>query len=675
VGDSGPLTAGPWKRIQEGAQWDELIMPASMLGALRALPERLSERFWSGDGGREGLLVLFRGPAGTGKSLAARAVAAELRLPVFQADLARLAAGGATHSTQALGQVFTAAQRSGAVVELDGAEVLAGISFDAVQSDRVEQAGIDTGELLRRAEEYPGVVIVTCRHAHGAVERIADVADLVLDFAVPDAATRMELWHSYLPADAQVGEGEVALLADGFPVSAAAIAAACKAATRQAEIEGIPLVLAHLTAALKHPGAVDHSAPAARATPAPPPRYQPPPTEPRQVPPPPPRHEPIRPASPPPRVEPLRPRPVEPAAPPPRPVEPAAAPAARPARAPEPAPARPAEAPPATPRREPTPERVLSPAATAAPPVKRALPRALILAAVVGGFAAVGLGFALAHTKSSGPGAPVVLDRQVNNGKVRFSYPSAWSVQPALALPGLALSQPVIVGSSKKPSGTLEVGTLAGTTGGLPATFVTTLSGQPEPALVTLGAQRFYRLLDSGVSHGGGGEAAYVLSTGGRTVVAVCRAAGRPFASLCERVLATLVVTPVNVAPSPLSTAYATGLNTILGSLAASQKAWLAQLSAARTATRQASAASALAAVYSKAAKAVSGLPAGGAASINSSLAAALSRMSSVYVGLDRAAASGSSRAYTKAQGQIAGANGQVAAALAALKRFGYSVA
>ena len=75
-----------------------------------------------------------------------------------------------------------------------------------------------------------------------------------------------------------------------------------------------------------------------------------------------------------------------------------------------------------------------------------------------------------------------------------------------------------------------------------------------------------------------------MLSTGGRTVVAICRAAGRPFASLCERVLATLVVTPVKSTPSPLSAAYATGLNTILGSLAASQKSGLARLGAARTA-------------------------------------------------------------------------------------------
>lgn len=668
MGDSGPLTAGPWKRIQYSARWDELIMPASTLAALRALPERLSERFWSGNGGRAGLLVLFRGPAGTGKSLAARAVAAELRLPVFQADLARLAASGTTQSTQALGQVFTAAQRSGAVVELDGAEILAGISFDAIQSDRVESPGIDTAELLRRAEEYPGVVIVTCRHAHGAVERIASAADLVLDFTVPDAATRMDLWHRYLPPDAHVGEGEVALLADGFPVSAAAIVAACGAAARQAELEGIPVVLAHLTAALKRPGALDPGMAAGQASAAPPPRYQPPPPPPRQVPPPPPRYEPIRPAPTPPRVEPMRPRAVEPAAPPPRPVEPAAVPAAR---APEPASA---GAPQAS-VREPAPERVLRPAATAAPPMQRALPRALIVAAVVGGFAAVGLGFALAQTKGSGSNAPVVLDRQVSNGQMRFSYPSTWSVQPALSLAGLTLTQPVTVGSTTKPSGTLEIGTIAGTTGGLPAAFVTTLSGQPQPDLVTLGSQRFYRLLDSGVSHGGAGEAAYVLSAGGRTVVAICRAAGRPFASLCERVLATLVVTAAKTTPSPLSAAYATGLNTILGSLAARQKSGVAQLSAARTAATQAKAASALAAVYSRAAKAVSGLPAGGAASINASLASALTHMSSVYTDLGRAAASGNSRAYAKARGEIAGTNAQVAAALAALKRFGYSVA
>jgi hypothetical protein len=236
VGDSEPLTVQPWKRLAEGAQWDELSMPAATVAALKALPGRLSERLWGGAGGRAGLLAVFRGPAGSGKTLAIRTVATELQLPVFQADLARLVAGGPAHIARALVGVFTSAQQSGAVLELDGADVLA----DDARNYHLEPVGLDVGDLVRRCEASPGLVVVSCRHVYGPIELLAESADLVLDFGLPDSATRVDLWRRHLPADAEVGDGEIALLADGFPVSAGAIAAACETAATQAQAEGGP---------------------------------------------------------------------------------------------------------------------------------------------------------------------------------------------------------------------------------------------------------------------------------------------------------------------------------------------------------------------------------------------------------------------------------------------------
>jgi hypothetical protein len=217
---------------------------------------------------------------------------------------------------------------------------------------------------------------------------------------------------------------------------------------------------------------------------------------------------------------------------------------------------------------------------------------------------------------------------------------------------------------------------MASTQSGLPAAFVSTLSGQPEPDLVTLGSQKFYRLLDSGLSAGGAGEAAYVLSTGGRTVVAVCHAGVQAFAALCERVLATLHVTPApSASPSSLTATYVTGLNTVLTSLGADRKRELGALAAAHTAAAQSKAASALSQLLAKAAHAVAALPAGNAAKYNTPLGNALSHMSSAYGDLGRAAARNQPHAYAKAQADIARANGEIAAALAALKKLGYQAA
>jgi hypothetical protein len=233
----------------------------------------------------------------------------------------------------------------------------------------------------------------------------------------------------------------------------------------------------------------------------------------------------------------------------------------------------------------------------------------------------------------------------------------------------------VTVGSSTRPQGQLAIGTIASTSGGLPASFTSTLSGQPQPTLVTLAGRQYYRLIDSGLSGGASGVAAYVRSTGGRTVVAVCHASAQSFAGLCERVLATLTVTPLAKLPPVLSPTYATGLNTILASLTSTRSHDLAQLASARTAAAQAKAAAALADLHRKAANAVLGLPAGAASAANTALGNALGRMAAGYRDLARAAASKSTSAYAAAQAEITRANGSVAAALAELKRLGYRVA
>jgi hypothetical protein len=298
-----------------------------------------------------------------------------------------------------------------------------------------------------------------------------------------------------------------------------------------------------------------------------------------------------------------------------------------------------------------------------------------VATALVGGVLAVILGLALAPTKKSSASAPITLDRQVSTGPLHFSYPSTWTVQATPRLPGLKLTNALAVGSAKRPQGQLVIGTEASAAGGLPATFTSTLSGQPEPDLVSLGRQQFYRLLDSGLTSGRGGEAAYVLPSGGRTVVAVCRAGVQAFAGLCERVLATLSVTPAPRTTPVLSATYATGLNTILTSLRSARQRDLASLASARTGAGQAKAASALATLHSKAAKAVLALPAGAAGSTNTALGNALTQLSSGYADLARAASAANAHAYARAQAEISKANSAVAAALAGLKKLGYQVA
>ncbi|MBV8942888.1 MAG: hypothetical protein JO240_14260, partial [Solirubrobacterales bacterium] len=75
-GDPAALSIEAWQRL-EPAGWDHVVLPAATLEQLRAIPGLFRERLGAGSGKgsstRRAMLLLFIGPSGTGKTLAARA--------------------------------------------------------------------------------------------------------------------------------------------------------------------------------------------------------------------------------------------------------------------------------------------------------------------------------------------------------------------------------------------------------------------------------------------------------------------------------------------------------------------------------------------------------------------------------------------------------------------------
>lgn len=126
-----------------------------------------------------GIGALFMGPAGSGKSASARAVAEAAGRPLHRADLAPLLGGHIEETEQALNVVFDDAERAGAVLLFEDAEAL----FDhaaATPTPALEP-------LLQRIGAHTGVVIIEVRN------RVVPDADalrrlrVVLDFG-DDAA-------------------------------------------------------------------------------------------------------------------------------------------------------------------------------------------------------------------------------------------------------------------------------------------------------------------------------------------------------------------------------------------------------------------------------------------------------------------------------------------------------
>ena len=112
---------------------------------------------------RHGLRVLFTGPPGGSKTLAARLVAGRLGLDLYKIDLAAVVNKYIGETEKNLHRLFGAALSRDAVLLLDEADALFGKRSE-VKDAHDRWANTAVGHLLQRIETYPGLVILATNH-------------------------------------------------------------------------------------------------------------------------------------------------------------------------------------------------------------------------------------------------------------------------------------------------------------------------------------------------------------------------------------------------------------------------------------------------------------------------------------------------------------------------------
>ncbi|HEY7641468.1 MAG TPA: ATP-binding protein [Steroidobacteraceae bacterium] len=105
-------------------------------------------------------VVLFHGPRGTGKALAAQAIARELGTQLLRIDLSRLVSKYIGETEKHLDAVFAEAEQSGAVLLFDEADALFGKRSE-VKDSHDRYANVEVNYLLQRLEDFDGIAILT----------------------------------------------------------------------------------------------------------------------------------------------------------------------------------------------------------------------------------------------------------------------------------------------------------------------------------------------------------------------------------------------------------------------------------------------------------------------------------------------------------------------------------
>ncbi|MER6624103.1 ATP-binding protein [Streptomyces sp. NPDC000931] len=193
------------RRIRPAVTWDDLVLPEAPLDQLRELARRARHRDrvlgdWrlSAGGGRgRGVLGLFAGESGTGKTLSAEVVAAELGLDLYVVSLSSIVDKYVGETEKNLERVFSEADRTDAVLLFDEADAVFGKRSE-VKDAHDRYANMESAYLLQRLESFDGIALLTTNLRANIDEAFTRRLDLVVDFPFPDAGQRLALWRHSL---------------------------------------------------------------------------------------------------------------------------------------------------------------------------------------------------------------------------------------------------------------------------------------------------------------------------------------------------------------------------------------------------------------------------------------------------------------------------------------------
>jgi hypothetical protein len=198
-----------------------------------------------------GVSALFSGPSGTGKTMAAQAIAHALQTDIFSVDLSRIVSKYIGETEKNLDAVFVEAERAYAILCFDEADALFGKRSETKDAhDRY--ANIEVAYLLQRMEEFSGLAILTTNFKQNLDQAFLRRLRFVVEFPKPDAKAREALWRQCLPPTApQAKDIDFRFLARRLEITGGNIRQITLRAAFAAANEDSPIGMRHLVDATR----------------------------------------------------------------------------------------------------------------------------------------------------------------------------------------------------------------------------------------------------------------------------------------------------------------------------------------------------------------------------------------------------------------------------------------
>ncbi|MEU6609181.1 ATP-binding protein [Streptomyces shenzhenensis] len=247
------------RRTEPAVTWRDLVLPPDTHAQLRELAARARHRDrvlgeWGmrpGGGRGRGVTALFAGDSGTGKTMSAEVIAADLGLDLYTVDLATVIDKYVGETEKNLERIFSEAAGINGVLLFDEADAIFGKRSE-VRDAHDRYANVESAYLLQRMETFDGLAVLATNLRANLDDAFTRRLDLVIDFPLPDTAQRRALWDRCL-APILPGSTDLDLdfCAESFELSGGNIRSVAVTAAYLSADSGSPVTMANLIHAIQ----------------------------------------------------------------------------------------------------------------------------------------------------------------------------------------------------------------------------------------------------------------------------------------------------------------------------------------------------------------------------------------------------------------------------------------
>ncbi|MEQ9495404.1 MAG: ATP-binding protein [Deltaproteobacteria bacterium] len=240
-------------RVRAHGGWDRLLLPSDTLKQLQEIRGSISARakvldtwgFASTLGPDRGVIAMFAGASGTGKTTAASIIAAEVGLELYKVDVATLVSKYIGETEKNLRRIFDEAERTNTMLFFDEADALFGKRSE-VKNAHDRYANIEVAYLLQRIETFQGIVILATNLRRNVDEAFSRRIHHFVEFPFPDEQIRERIYALHIPSKAPLEEDvDLTFLARRFELSGGNIRNVVRSAGTLAASEGDAIAMSH----------------------------------------------------------------------------------------------------------------------------------------------------------------------------------------------------------------------------------------------------------------------------------------------------------------------------------------------------------------------------------------------------------------------------------------------